>query len=307
MIRSPQRWAQASLLWATVATTLLIVGCQDPTVDVLQPSPDFQFSLFGALDVAADTQVIRVEPLGDSTQIGAPEELGATVSLENLDTNEQIPLRDSLTDLGVSVHNLWTTHPIEPATDYRVVVRSNGEPVTTATTTTPDRPPTLTHTAFPDTSLQLPCIFPENPNNERRPANTFTVTAQDVDRIAVVEAFYPLMGAPPTAPRVFTHLDGVEQDEDLFIISIFYREDLVRSNPNPPPPPAMRDCASPSDFARPFAEVIVAAGGPDWPAWQDAPLNEIARPDSFSNVEGGNGFVGAVYSDTVQVPVAQRP
>jgi len=142
------------------------------------------------------------------------------------------------------------------------------------------------------------------PNNQRRPANTFTVTARNVDRIAAAEVHYPIVGAPP---RVFNHFEGVERDEDLFIISIFYRENLVTANPNPPPPPAPPDCASRSDFAHPYAEVIVASGGPDWPTWRGLPLNEIARPDSFSNVQGGNGFVGGVYSDTVRVPVAERP
>lgn len=305
-----RQYARSALLALASTTLVLLLGCGDPSVDILQPSDQFQFSLFGALDVAADTQVIRVEPLGDSTQVGAPRDLDATVLLENLDSGEQISLRDSLTTFGaepIAVHNLWTTHPIRPSTSYRIVVRSGGASVTTATTTTPSRPPTLSHTAFPDTALFLPCVFPENPNNEARDANSFTVTAQDVDRIAGAEVIYPLRTPPSTAPRIFDHLEGVEQNEDLFNISVFYRRDLVRANPTPPPPPAMRDCASPSDFQRPYAQVIVAAGGPDWPDWRGLPLDQIARPDSFSNVDGGNGFIGAVYSDTVEVPVANRP
>lgn len=306
--RQSTRSALAALV---VAALLLTPGCKDPTVDVLQPSDEFQFSLFGALNVAADTQVIRVEPIGDSTQVGAPRDLNATVVLENLDSGEQIALQDSLTTFGTEpavVHNLWTTHSIQPATSYRVVVRSEGESVTTATTTTPSRPPNLTYTAFPDTSLRLPCVFLDNPNSQARDANSFTVTAEDVDRIAAVEVRYPIPSAPPRTPRFFNHSESVEKDEDLFIISVFYRRNLIRSNRENfvPDRPMRRRCARIDDFASLYAIVVVSAGGPDWPQWRGVSLNEIARPDSFSNVEGGNGFVGAIYSDTVKVPVRER-
>jgi hypothetical protein len=309
---SRQRFGLPVLTAFIAAALLLVPGCGDPIVNVLKPSDQFQFSMFGVLDVAADTQVIRIEPLGDSTQIGAPRELDATVVLENLDNGEQIPLQDSVTTFGTRptlVHNLWTTHPIQPATSYRVAVQRNGEPVTTATTTTPSQPPNLTHTAFPDTALTLPCVFPVNPNNQREAANTFTVTAQDIDRIASAKVIYPIPGEPDLgpAPDAFDHLKGVEKDEDLFKISVFYRPDLVDVNPNQPPPPRMQDeCASRQDFSSPYALVAVAAGGPDWPEWRGLSLDEIARPDSFSNVQGGTGFVGGIYPDTVRVPLRER-
>lgn len=288
----------------------LMWGCSDPTVDVLRPSDQFQYSLFGALNVAADTQVIRIEPLGDSTQIGAPRRLGATVVLENLDTGTNIPLNDSLSTFGnepIVVHNLWTDHSIHPSTAYRITVQRDGTPVTTATTTTPARPPDLTHTAFPDTALRLPCVFPTDPNNQRKPENTFTITAQNVDRVAAAEVIYPIPRAGSRANRTFNHSDGIEKTDDLFVISIFYRQDLVLLNPDPPPPDAMtRECASRTHFARPYVLVAVAAGGPGWPKWRGVSLDELARPDSFSNVEGGHGFVGAIYSDTVRVPLQDR-
>lgn len=313
MARFSTRHQQATLpiLASLIAASLLLVpGCKDPTVDVLKPSDQFQFSLFGTLNVAADTQVVRIEPLGDSTQIGAPRDLGATAFLENLDSGEQIPLQDSLTNVGVPVHNLWTTHPIQPSTDYRVVVQSEGETVTTATTTTPARPPDLTHTVAPDTALRLPCVFAENPNVDRRAENTFTVTARSVDKIAAVEVRYPIPSAPLRAQRFFNHSGSVEKGEDGdFTLSVFYRRDLVLSNPEniAPEDPRMRTCVGINDFASLYAVVAVSAGGPDWPKWRGVPINEIARPDTFSNVQGGHGFVGGIYSDTVRVPVAERP
>lgn len=298
-------------LAAFVAAALLLApGCQDPTVDVLVPTDQFQFSLFGTLNVAADTQFIRIEPLDDSVQVGSPRTLDATVVLENLDNGNRTSLRDSLSTFGtdpIIVHNFWTTRPIQPSTSYRVVVRREGDPVATATTTTPAQPPNLAHTARPDTALRLPCTFPDNPNNQLKAQNSFTVTAQNVDRLASVVVTYPIPDAPPFSPRSVTHFEDIRQDEEgAFLISVFYRPDLVDLNPNPPPPPAPPDCASQGDFSRLFAEVEVAAGGPDWPAWRGVPFNDIARPDTFSNVQGGHGFVGGTYSETIDVPVIAR-
>lgn len=300
-----------SALTAVVTAILLLApGCKDPTVDVLQPTDEFQFSLFGTLNVAADTQVIRAEPLDDSMQVGAPRNLNATVVLENVDSGETISLQDSASTFGdgsVRVHNLWTTHAIQPSTTYRVVVRREEKAVATATTTTPTRPPLLTHTAFPDTAVKLPCTFSDNPNIERKSENSFRVTVQDVERIAAVKVMYLIPEAPPRTPRAFNHFEDITKEEGLRFISVFYRPDLVASNPNPPPPPQSQDeCASRSDFARPLARVEVAAGGPDWPEWRNVSLNDIARPDTFSNVRGGHGFIGGTYSDTIDVPVIPR-
>lgn len=292
------------LATVVAAVLLLVSGCKDPTVSILQPTDQFQFSVFGTLNVAADTQVVRVEPLDDSIQVGAPPTLDATVVLENLDTGEQIRLQDSLSTFGtepIVVHNFWTTHPIEPSTSYRVAIRREGTPVVTATTTTPARPPDLAATA-----LELPCTFSDDPNAQLKPQNSFTITAQNVDHIASVVVTYPILEWP-LFTRSITHLKGVERFEDMFVVSIFYRPDLIRLNPDPIPRPGGRPgCASRDDFARPFVEVEVAAGGPDWPQWRGGPFEQIARPDSFSNVQGGHGFVGGTYSSDIDVPVTGR-
>jgi len=287
-----------------VAALLLAPGC-DPTVEVLRPSDQYRYSLFGVLNVAANTQVIRVEPLGDRTQIGAPPEIDATVLLENLDTGEQISMTDSPTTVGgedALVHNFWTSFSIDPSTSYRITVQEDGEPVTTVTTTTPARAPSLSH----DNGFLLPCLFPTSPSNPRKPPNTFVVTAQDVDRIAVADVIYPISFGSFQTRRKFSHYGGIEQEGDFFRIPVFYRPDLVNLNPSPPPGPR-KECAGFGDFTNPHAFVAVASGGPNWPEeWRGLPVSEIASPDTFSNVQGGHGYVGGIYSDTIKVPLRAR-
>jgi len=282
---------------------LIVAGC-DPTVDVLNPSDQYRYSLFGVLDVAADTQVIRVEPLGDTTQLGSPPNIDVSVLLENLETGTRTPLSDSFETVGGidSVHNFRTTRPIQPATSYRVVVQKDEEQVTTATTTTPARPPTLLHQ--PDSSSDRPFRLPCELNINGEPSesqNTFSLRVRDVSgQIAAVKVAYPLV--QPKGDRVFDHLQDAKlvQEQDYFRVSVFYGRDLFSLNQQG------IGCIARSQFRQPYARAVVSAGGPNWPDWANASLDELARPDTFSNVKGGHGFVGGIYSDTLRIPVEER-
>lgn len=287
---------------------LLLVGC-DPSVEVFEPSDQYRFSLYGTLNVAADTQAIRVDPIGDTTQYGAPPQIDATVTLENLDAGTQVTLQDSLATVGVGdypVHNFWTTHPIRPATSYRIAVEQGGETVTSATTTTPPNAPDLAHRF----DFYLPCVFPRPGSSDpRRAPNTLDVIVRDVESVAAAQIIYPITYPRPgqdslQTRNAYNHYDDVTESGRYFEVSIFYRPALVELDPEPGPP---KECADREDFTHPYALVAVAAGGPNWPDWRGLPFDVYSRPDSLSNVQGGHGFVGGIYSDTMQVPIQDRP
>lgn len=310
MPRHTQR-SRLVLLWPVVClggALLLIAGC-DPSVDVFEPTDRHRFSLYGALNVAADTQVIRVDPLDDTTQYGAPPRIDAVVTLENLDNGREVAFRDSLARVGVRdypVHNFWTTHPIQPGTSYRIAVKQGGETVTSATTTTPPNPPDLTHKY----DFYLPCVFPRPGSSDPRKApNTLDVIARNVESIAAADIIYPITYQRPGRGAVrsriaFNHYDDVTETGRYFEISIFYRPALVDLNPEPGP---SKGCTNREHFTHPYALVAVAAGGPEWPDWRGVPFDVYSRPDSLSNVQGGHGFVGGIYSDTIKVPIQDRP
>ena len=290
-----------------VLILVCITGC-DTGVDVLQPSDEFQYSLYGTLDVAEDTQVVRVEPLDDTTQIGAPETIDAQVVLENADTGTRVAMHDSFATVGGGigqVHNFWTTHPIQSGTSYQIRVEKEGAAVTTATTTTPEQPPELVHEpdSTRDRAFRLPCTL----NTRERPIesqNTFSFRALGVSSIAAVRVFYTVDRSTQERPltRRFDWLETVSErpTDPGFRVSVFYGRDLSNLKQRG------QGCISRAQFVHPFAAATVTAGGPDWPDWQNASLNDIARPDTFSNVSGGHGFVGGVYTDTVRVPIQAR-
>lgn len=303
-----ERTCGTSIVAAGLLTGLLVaVGCE-PSLTVFTPSDQYHYSLFGVLNVAADTQIIRVEPLADSMQFGAPRTLDATVNLENLDTDMRVTLEDSVARVGAretQVHNFWTTHPIQAGTSYQLSVQRDGETMTTATITTPPRPPELSH----DSTFFLPCVFPPSESRERT-GNSFVITVQDVEAIAGADVIYPILLETPQGMveqrRTFSHYESVMEVEGAFEVPIFYQQELVNLNPDPPSGLEL-ECAGRDDFAHPYALVAVSAGGPNWPEWDGLPIDRIARPDSFSNVQGGHGFVGGIYSDTIRVPIVDRP
>mgnify|MGYP006287161311 CR=1 FL=1 len=286
---------------------VLAIGC-DPSVDVFDPSDQYRYSLYGTLDVAADTQVIRVEPLADTNQVGSPRAFDGTVRLENLDTGTEVTLRDSLVSLGpgTNVHNFWTTHPIRPATSYRLSVQVDGETVTTGQATTPESPPSATHGG----RIRLPCVLNEFDRPERLP-NTFELHVSDAEHLAAVHVFYPITltrGSGPSAPvydSIRVRYDHLSETRDRSTVPVFYGSDLVGLN-DEQNLGLGTGCIPRYRFVQEHVLVMVADGGPDWPHWLGVPINEIARPDTFSNVQGGHGFVGGIYSDTIKVPIDQR-
>jgi hypothetical protein len=100
------RSAVVATSWALLICS--VAGCDDS----FQPLEihDRNFSMYGVLEVGADTQWIRVMPVRDSA-FTSPGPLDATVTMENLETGRTVELRDSLIrhsgfDQDV-VANLW--------------------------------------------------------------------------------------------------------------------------------------------------------------------------------------------------------
>ncbi len=275
---------------ALVISGLLVMGC-DTSVDPFVPQDEEPFSLFGVLNPAADTQFIRIEPLADSVQVGSPPTIDATATLEHRGTNRTVTLRDSFMQVAVdvAVHNFWTTEPIEPGARYRLrVERSDGQ-VSQATTTVPTAPPALAH----DSTFFLPCA-------DADARNTFNVevTGLNENHLAGFWIIYVVNGHRFR----FDHFDDATYVAATYEVPVLYGVDLPRIPLVGAPGAPCTGRNRPS-----YALIAATAGGPDWPAFAGASLNEIARPDTFSNVQNGHGLLQGVYSDTLRIDAEARP
>ena len=129
-------------MFLTLLSFALVAGCNEP----FQPFSDGErvFSMFGYLDLNADTQWVRVRPLHQGFFL-SPEPIDAMVTLEEVESGRIVTLTDSLLRIddgrlgGVRyAHNFWTTEPLERGARYRLkAVRSDGA-ATTALVTMPE-------------------------------------------------------------------------------------------------------------------------------------------------------------------------
>lgn len=272
--------------WLGAAILLAIGGC-DTHVDPFVPTDEHVFSIFGVLNPAADTQFVRVEALADTVRVGSAPDLDAIVTLEHLASVRVITLQDSFMRMGageVYVHNFWTAEPVEPGASYRLTVERSDGIASWATTTVPEAPPEIEH----DDDFVLPCEGGRSANN------SFTVTFSDAEKIAAFDVIYPIEDEWYRSD----HFDDFFFQLSEWVGIVDYRQDLEPLSPDR----FTQVCAHP-----PYALIAVAAGGPDWPDFMPSnSLDELARPDTFTNVVNGHGLFGGVYSDTVRIEAQPR-
>ncbi len=140
---SPARPSALSpaLLASAVLLVLTLGACEQSVNPILESDRDF--SLFGTLDMARDTQYVRLIPIRTSLLPGPTTPLDVVFTSEDLLTQEKILWRDSLVTFanGASGHVFYAPLRIRAGHTYRIEVRPNGSDlVTSVETTVPPEP-----------------------------------------------------------------------------------------------------------------------------------------------------------------------
>jgi hypothetical protein len=294
-MQTPSSTAHTSLLLALTAGALLafglVTGC-DTTVRPVVENGRY-YSVAGLLDAAADTQWVRVEHLRDSVAVGAPEELDATVQITHLESGTTTRLRDSLVRLTSAfypVHVFWAD--FQPTPGDRYALRVEGpDGATTGTTRVPTQPPTL---RAPETAA--PGCTPDGRAGDvgdRR----FDVRVTGVETMVGVGARYVAFGQTYS----FSHADSTERTgETQFRSTVVYEDDLESIGGG------CGGCPCPGNLRGPEVQVIAATATEDGPPILSTSTypDGFERPRDYSNVSGGVGFFGGIYSDTARVSLA---
>lgn len=237
------------------------------------------FSVFGYLDVQADTQFVRVSPLRN-TFFADEALLNVTVTLENLNTGAVQVWRDSVvhhSDGRVS-HVFWSAEPVLPHTPYRFAITRSDGAAATATVTTPQD--------FPDPIL-VADAFPQGVPPSQ------SVSVRGVEKVAYLEITYDLVlgvgGNASARTLTVSYLDQLQNRPDLaaFFVGFEAYQDILRRVPLQNCPQVVR------------AEVLVVAAGADWPDLALLDLETLALPDAVNNITNGVGYLGAVASKRI--------
>ncbi|MEM6784037.1 MAG: hypothetical protein AAF624_09935 [Bacteroidota bacterium] len=247
------------------------VGCE-ASFDPFEES-DVTFSLFGYLDVAADTQYVRVNEL--QRTVGSDAPVAATVTLEDLERGTTVTLQDTLLRFGngVSAYAFWTAQPVAPSTPYRILADSpdgNDASVTLRT-------PALIPNPMLETGLS-PFSSAEFPPTSQ------SMTITDAVKLVDLRITYRL--TEPTRTLTLSYLDRVQLTPDgTFSLAFSSYNDVQR---------ALGGGDGTACPGLSSARVFLGVSTEEWPDFPLFTTEELAIPTTVTNVEGGFGYVGGV-------------
>lgn len=267
-------------LYTTLVVVIAIAGCNN-TFEPLQENTKYVFSMYGALDIHADTQWVRVMPIGDKLFNEDPEPNGTVVTLERLATGDVITLQDSLFTFGGPSYlwNYWTTQQLFPLEPYKLVATAPDGSTSSATVVT--TPP------LPDPTIAY--------NNTVHRGN---VEGQNEGRLVVARVNFYI--------QVIDDLGriGDEYVESISVLRSAYENwnnQTYRFNFESRPMLSNRVGVPASRIIINHIFVQVGSGLTDWPSYSGLLEEEIVMPDVVTNVENGTGYIATVSSKTLEV------
>lgn len=282
-MRCPHR---TSLLLLSVLVLSLLLGACEETVDPILES-DRNFTLYGTLDMVRDTQFVRVIPIRTTLQPSDSALQGIHLTSTDLVSGEQRVWDDSLLTFADGHRGLvfYDALRIRPGHTYRIEVsHPDLAVVTSAETTVPDQPTRL-------------IVRPEETfgglGGEVARGSQIIVWEGVTDEPFQIDVWYrflPAEGAPfrdvqlPYAPSNEAGPDGWQARLDLRKDRLTL-DTLTSVNLWPLLNVAARLTMLDAAFVPP--------GGTFDP-------EVLAQPGTFSNVENGFGFVGAVARYTAE-------
>ena len=258
---------------------ILLLNACNQTFEPLGENNQYHFSIYGYLDVAADTQWVRVGTARESID-DIPDPSGISVTLQNMQTGEIVELQDSLFTPG-NLLNYWTTLDIENEQTYRIKVDGTEGKSSHADVTTPKELPT---------PLVLVNTFP--------PFGYSVYIDDVVGHIADIQTKWYVILNPETDPvrkiYTFTYRPEVEHVE-------VYGGSFTIFAPLEDEEGHIEASVGINDYEVVHRQVFVAAAGPEW----DDGISSIDDLEYFinstsSNVDNGLGYV--VGTDSKWLP-----
>lgn len=276
-----------SIFCLLLVSLILLTSCNQ-SFEPLKENNTYYFSIYGYLDVSADTQWVRVSPARQ--QLNAPPEVPEMqVTLEHLETGKTVIMKDSLFDVGSGFNyiNFYTSLDIEPGQTYRMKAEHSDGKSSHATLSTPEDFPT-------------PLLFKDTFGFGGR--RIYQIIMRGADNIADVQTwwFVRIKSDDGVVEKKFTftyadRLQWVTAYNGAYIAEFVYEEEvqaimnspLIRISPN-------------AEVEILHRQVYVANGGPEW----DDNISDINDIEYFldgtaSNVENGLGYMVGVFSKVI--------
>ena len=279
------RSSTALVVFIAIISIGLFSGCDD-TVDPFIESERY-FSLFGAMNMNADTQFVRVEPVTQDIFRDPGDPIDAELRSIDMTSSDTLVWTDSLFtfDDGKKAHIFFAPLRVRPGRTYRIEAERSDGNITSIETTVPQ---TITPEVMPANVVQT------------SPTSAFvsqTIRWQNLDRDPfLVRTWYRFLGSPESNfTEILIEYPGTNRASDP---SAGW-DIIVNLN-------ADRDSIS-QKITRPERFTLLGIGmtvtllddqfSP--PGGRFDP-EVLSQPGVFSNAENGFGFVGTIGQFSVE-------
>lgn len=263
-----------------------ILSACGASFDPLQPNEEYVFSMYGTLDVHADTQWVRVMPIGETLIPESPEPTDVKVFLIRESTGESVVMNDSLFRFGGTTYvwNYWTTVPIQPDEEYTIIAEA------------PDGRQSIAEITMPS-ALSIPNVeYSES-------LEQGTVTGVSEDSLVVLEVKYlvqviDLFGCFQEAELVFSYIDDYSLQPNGSYAFSFENIYEIRSRLGD----ACLHC-----YVVNKRELVVVSASENWPFNTDLSEAKTILPETPSNVRNGVGLIAGIASRAIEISPRQAP
>lgn len=264
----------SGLLLTTAFITAFTSGC-DNEFNPLKNNDFYFHAINGYLNVHADTQWVRVMPVGTEVDASADRTKPSVVTLTRQSDGKTVVLKDTLFRFknDVFVRNYYTAEPILPGQSYHLSAENEQQEISSASVITPAR-------------LDSSEIKWRTGNELERGTIEGVVTNQ----IAYAYMLYKVvivtpMGEVPPMDLPIDVSDGIFLNDDgEFRIGVNHSEDIRDEL-------GLGFTTSYRILSRKF---ILATATNDWPFNGDISPEEEVFPDVASNIENGTGFLAGI-------------
>lgn len=261
---------------------LLFSGCNQ-SFEPLETNNELFFSMYGYLDASADTQWVHITPIREQVDLLTDGE-NIHVTIENVNTGQEIIMNDSLFQRGRNFLNFWTDEPLENSQTYRLSAQLESGEESYVTVQTPAELPTPIVAV-----LTMPGAPPEYYVLVDRNVNLADIQVKYYVRLAATdfEAIRTYSFAYRNEAEVVEEFPGyqtVEIDPDAELNEI-ERQLLL--------PPE-------GEFEVVYRQVFVASSSTEWNEEIET-LDDViyALPQTLNNIENGLGYVIGIDSKYV--------
>lgn len=247
------------------------IACENE-FDPLQENDRYVFSMYGAFDIHADTNWVRVMPIAETLIPRDPESNGTTVTMIHQRTGEETQLQPKLLRFSGNVYvwNYWTTKELEPQEEYMIRAEAPGGNQSFAIITIPSE-------------LDIPDVTYSGGNEEGEIRGTSEDTLVTMDFRYFIQVIRDRV-VEPEVEVIISNLDDInlktngdycaqiDNAEKLEEILLANRGDMIVNR----------------------RELVVISSSEDWPDIADLSEEEIVLPDAVSNVVNGTGFIAGI-------------